>query len=187
MASTTGTKRVLGIKSTIFGFKELKQNLDKLPKATKNGLEKSLIPVATMFQGTAVETLENRTNPKYSTKKLAGSIKTAFDIKNMRASIGPDGSAKNKNGEGYEEWVEYGHYITGGKKMFDSLNPKKSNYSGAKWWPGHHYMGRSWSQNKRKALKEVKVKMNVELKKYAVDARKNVTHLATGKTVGSVR
>lgn len=175
------------VRTTIFGEKELYSNLKNLPKAVQAGMKDSLAPAARVFKESARKNLAERVNPKYSTKKLEKSINIEFNLKNFSARIGPDGSAVNKRGEDYSEWVEFGHYMTGGKKLYNKDNPEASNYAGARWWPGHHYMTRSYQQNRSKVFKDIQANMTKTLDKYVVDAQKNVRHRATKSLVGSLR
>ena len=123
----------------------------------------------------AKEILQGKVNPIYSTGKLRDSIEVNMLDKN-RGTVGPDMRvAVNEKGESYAEWVEIGHYMTGGWV-------KKGNIKGARWWEGHHYMEGAWLEVSPKIIPKIAETLSVKMNSFARSA-KRTRHKTTGRFV----
>ena len=150
-----------------------KAALEKTLKDLENKLKeiKSILPeVGETFTNSARQILSTEVAKsdypgKVITHRLEKSIVAIVDDNKMEVSIGPDGSAKNKNGQPYDYWVEEGHFMTGWGKSKEGSRGQLSfgfiSSSGkvARWWEGHHYMRRAYEENKSKISKIVEAKL----------------------------
>lgn len=129
------------------------KTLEKKIQDRKEDMEK----VGIMFRNSARKILANEVSKsdypgRDVTGKLEKSIVYTVDDKEWVVTIGPDGSATNKKGQPYDYWVEHGHFMTGwGKSGGDYFLVEHTNRGNvARWWPGYHYMQRSYEENKGK-------------------------------------
>ena len=127
----------------------------------------------------AKEILEGKVNPIYSTGKLRDSIELNVTqqtgawsgIESTNISVGPD-----MRKAPYAEWVEIGHYMTGG------WNIKGNKVKGARWWKGHHYMEGAWLEISPNISKQITDTLKVKLNNFGKSA-KRTRHLTTGRFV----
>jgi hypothetical protein len=145
---------------SVKGMNESLQNLSKAGFAIETNFYNKLIDEARNLQRKAQEILNEVTNPIYSTGKLAASIEVnALD--KGRISVGPNASKAP-----YAEWVEFGHYMTGGALQGSQTFAKGGKVQGARWWEGHHYMEKAWLQEGQSIPSKVADTLRVNLQHY---------------------
>lgn len=129
-----------------------------------------LIENGKLLRDKAKEILEGKVNPIYSTGNLRDSIELNVLSKD-NITVGPD-----MRKAPYAEWVEFGHYMTGGWTI------KGGNVKGARWWEGHHYMENAWLEVSPNITKQVTDTLKVKLNSFAKGAGR-IRHQTTGRFV----
>ena len=154
---------------TLQGINDTIKNLQVVGMVIEKDFTGELINNATRIRDRAKEILEGKTNPIYSTGKLKDSIKVNILDKN-RITVGPDMRVAP-----YAEWVEIGHYMTGGWV-------KKGNIKGARRWKGYHYMEGAWLEVSPKIIPDIAKTISVKMNSFARSA-KRTRHKTTGRFV----
>jgi len=155
----------LSMQAKITGLNNAKEQIKKYEKEiedTKSELDK----VGVMFRDSAKRILADEVSKSdYPKKNVTGELERSIvytvDNKNWEVTIGPDGSARNKDGQPYDYWVEHGHFMTGWGKSGGDYFLVEHTHRGnvARWWPGYHYMQRSFEANKGKVKDIFKAKL----------------------------
>ena len=148
-------------------------NLQNMGVVIESDFTGSLIDNGKRLRDKAKEILEGKVNPIYSTGNLRNSIQVKV-IDKDNVEVGPDMKIAP-----YAEWVEFGHYMTGG------WNIKGQVVKGARWWEGHHYMEGAWLEISPTIAKQVSDTLNMTLENFAKGAGR-VRHKTTGRFVRGV-
>jgi len=155
-------------------------NLQKAGFVIQSSFADQLVEAGKKLKDRAKEILDDKVNPIYSTGRLRDSIELNFGertdawsgIKSLNITVGPDMRIAP-----YAEWVEFGHYMTGGWRA-------KGNIKGARWWEGHHYMEGAWLEISPEITKQIADTLKVKLNDFDFDrSAKRVRHRTTGHFV----
>ena len=155
-------------------------NLKSAGVIIQSDFKTKLIDEGRKIRDRAKEILEGKVNPIYSTGKLRDSIKLNVTqetgawsgMETTNVSIGPD-----MREAPYAEWIEFGHYMTGGWHIKGSKIPK-----GARWWEGHHYMEGAWLEISPHISQQISDTMKLSLNSFDKSG-KNIRHRTTGRYV----
>jgi len=154
------------------GVNQTIENLGVMESLSKEEFKELLIKQGESLRDKAKEILESesisRTNPRYWTGKLQGSIKsevTETTRNRVRLSVGPDMRVAP-----YAEWIEIGHYVHGGHYQ-----------TRGKWWPGYHYMEKAYVEMEGEIIDKIGRELEVSLNKFARSVSKRTLHKTTGQ------
>ena len=170
-----------------------RKNAVNLDGSLKKWFLNDIYKAATDIEKRSKEILKSKTHYEWvrpgehhTPGRLAGSIHTTpesaeqLDNRNPRVRVGP-----NLRIAPYAEWVEFGHFMTGGgaRKIGG-----KWKYGGKTWWwKGYHYMSEA-AREKRATFKgELTTSFTSELSHYGfvqTERGVRIRHLRTGRFVG---
>lgn len=173
---------------SVQGSQGIITSLNGLAGAVGSDAVFELIKIGQEIRDKAKEILEGKTNPEYSTGKLRNSIKStvveqkggADEITSVSVSVGPD-----MREAPYAEWVEFGHYMTGG---YVSSGGKIA--AGTRWWEGHHYMEGAWTEISANITTRIKNTLSVSLNNYIKSggsAHRRKSNDQPGRLVGNFK
>ena len=151
---------------SLVGMNETIKNLNDFEIVIEKAHTEELVDIAYTIRDRAKEILEGKTNPIYSIGKLRNSIK-ANTLDKDRVSIGPDMREVN-----YAEWVEFGHYMTGGWTRKGS--------SKGRWWEGHHYMEEAWLEIFPTIIPKIAESLREVLNNFARTKTSRLRNIKTG-------
>lgn len=161
------------------GINDTIKNLNDVGIAINKDFSGELYNNLIEIRDKAKEILQGKVNPIYSTGKLRDSIEVNMLDKN-RGTVGPDMRvAVNKKGESYAEWVEFGHWMTGGfvKK---GTPVKVLKTKGAWWWEGHHYMEGAWLDVSPKIIPDIAKTLRETLNSFSrIKGKKQLRNINT--------
>jgi len=165
---------------SLSGVNKTLESLQKLGVEITSDFKLELIENGKQIRDKAKQILEGKTNPIYSTGKLRDSIEMNVGeetgawsgTKSLNIPIGPDMRVAP-----YAEWVEFGHYMTGG------WNTSGKAVKGARWWNGHHYMEEAYLEVSPKISKQIADTINLKLNNFGRSASKRTRNLTSGRFV----
>jgi len=116
---------------------KIKKSMKKRAESVRKTVRRELPTYLSEIQKTARNIIKSEA---FLTGKLYNSITVYWNDSTLSGNVGSDGRiAKNSSGQGYGEFVEFGHFVYpyGNKK----IQPK--------WIPGVYFMTRALAHNKK--------------------------------------